>query len=172
MYTSMLLVALTGLPVAADADGAPAWQTNYSQAKKLAATEQKPLAIFIGAGASGWNQLSRDGKLGKEIEQTLAEKYLPVYLDSTTEQGRKLATAMGINDKVGIVISDARGEMMAFYHEGDLARSDLARYLARYSDPTRRVDFTESNPSHGGYQSYYPPVGGSYCPNCAGGRRR
>jgi hypothetical protein len=86
--------------------------------------------------------------LGKEIEQVLTEKYVPLYVDSSTNPGRNLALALGISDPVGIVISDSKCATMAFYHEGDLAKADLTRYLARYSDPNRLVEFTESNPGH------------------------
>lgn len=172
MYHTMLLVALTGLPIGAEAEGSPAWQTNYTQAKKLCATENKPLAVFVGVGETGWNQLARDGKLGKDVEKTLSDKYLPVYVDSSTAAGRKLANALGITDKVGIAISDSKGEWIAFYHEGDLAKTALTNYLARYSDPSRKVEWTESNPGPGHettYQSFYPAqptfIGGG-CPNC------
>jgi hypothetical protein len=170
MYTSMLLVALSGLPVAADAEGAPKWQTSYAEAKKQCVAEQKPLAVFIGTGKAGWNQLARDGKLGTEIQQVLSDKYVPLYVDSGSAQGRQLATALGINSPVGIVISDSKCEMMAFYHEGDLANSNLSRYLARYADPNRVVPYTESNPGHH-HQAYYAPVGGC-AGGCCGGRCR
>jgi hypothetical protein len=166
MYTSMLLVALTG--ISADAEGSLKWQTSYTEARKQCATEQKPLAVFLGIGKAGWNQLARDGKLGKEIEQVLMEKYIPVYVNTSTEQGQTLAKALGINDSVGIVISDAKCEMMAFYHEGDLAKADLSRYLDRYSDPNRVVQYTESNPGH---KASYAPAGGCVG-GCCGGRCR
>jgi len=169
MYTSMLLVALAGVPVAADAEGTPKWQTSYTEAKKQCVADQKPLAVFIGTGKAGWNQLARDGKLSKEIEQVLSDKYVPLYVDSSSAQGRQLATALGISDPVGIVISDSKCEMMAFYHEGDLASADLSRYLARYSDPNRVVQFTESNPGH--HKASYAPVGGCVG-GCCGGRCR
>lgn len=54
---------------------------------------------------------------------------------------------------------------MAFYQEGDLAKSDLSRYLARYSDPDRVLQFTESNPGH------KAPAAGCVG-GCCGGRCR
>ena len=66
---------------------------------------------------------------------------------------------------MGIAISDVTGDKLAFYHEGDLANADLVRYLERYSDPNRVVEFTESNPGrrHGG------GGGGCYGGGCGGG---
>jgi hypothetical protein len=170
MYTSMLLVALSGLPVAADAEGSLKWQTSYTEAKKQCLADQKPIAVFIGSGKSGWNQLSRDGKLGKEIDQVLMEKYVPLYIDSSTPEGKRLATVLGINDPVGIVISDSKCEMMAFYHEGDLAKDSLSTYLARYSDPNRVVQFTDSNPGHHKAAAYAPA--GGCVGGCCNGRCR
>jgi hypothetical protein len=165
MYTTMLLVALAGLPGAND--GSPAWQTDYYQAKRQGAEEKKPLAVFIGTGLEGWNKLARDGRLKRDVDQVLAQKYIPVYIDTATPVGKRLAVAMGIETPIGIVISDSKGDLMAFYHEGDLADSDLSRYLARYSDPNRTVEWTESNP--GKHASYGCADGSCYGGVCTTG---
>jgi hypothetical protein len=155
MYTSMLLVALTGF--SAGAEEGLTWHTDYSQARKQGQGEKKPLAVFVAPSKDGWKKLSREGKLGKEIERTLEDSYVCVHVDSATPAGKKLASALGLESGLGIVISDSKGELMAFYHEGDLANRDIARYLKRYADPDRVVSHTESNPGRETTQSYYPP---------------
>jgi len=181
MYTSMLLLALTGTP-AADADGL-AWQSDYSAAKKQAQTDKKPMAVFIGSGQDGYQKLSKDGKLGKVVEQILTNNYIPVYIDSTTPAGKKLAQDFELTSGSGLVLSDRGGEMMAFYNEGSLTRADMLRYLEKYADPNVVVRGTETYPGtarssyygpngqpngQGGYQSFYPNQGGYY-PNFGGG---
>jgi len=157
MYTSILLVALTGFPAQANVEEAPAWQTDYGQARKQGESEKKPLAVFVAAGKNGWKKLSKDGALGKEIEKTLTTSYIPVHIDSSTEAGKNLAAALGLESGLGIVISDSAGSLMAFHHEGKLANRDLARYLNRYADPDRVVSRTDTNPEPAPVRSYYPP---------------
>ena len=154
MYTSMLLVALAGFPKVADGLEASVWHTDYYQARKLAKTEGKPLAVFVAPGKDAWNKLSRTGKLGKVSEHSLAENYVRVFIDSKTVQGKKLAAELGLETGLGVVISDRSGELMAFHHEGDLANASLGNYLHRFADPNRVVKTTETNPSQ--YSSYYP----------------
>ncbi len=190
MYTSMLLLALIAAP-AADADDGPTWMSDYSAAVTKADADKKPLAVFVGSGQEGYMKLSRDGKLGKAVDQLLAKSYVPVYIDSTTPKGQKMAKALELTNGLGLVLSDRTGNTMAFYHEGDLARADLLRYLNKYADPDLVVERTETNPATqrtsyygpGGAApagtpsiSYYPPTVPAYygggSGGCAGGRCR
>lgn len=156
MCTSILLVALTGFPALANVEEALTWRTDYSEARKVGLSEKKPLAVFVSSGKNGWKSVARDGELGKDIEKTLADSYVCVYVDAGTESGKRLATTLGIDGR-GIVISNAAGDLMAFHHVGDMANRDLARYLTRFADPERVVQATETNPP-AVRQSFYPPA--------------
>jgi hypothetical protein len=163
MYTSVALFALSGILAAGPAAESPTWLTSYSLARKQAESKHRPLAIFLGSGPSGWNNVSQSGKLGKRVQALLAEHYLCVYVDTSKPAGKELAGDFEIPDGLGIVISDANGQVQAFRHEGDLSTERLAQYLDRYSDPTRVVQFTETNPSE--RMSYYPSQSApSYAP--------
>jgi hypothetical protein len=193
MYTSLMLIAFSGLVGVADGGGAPAWQNDYYAAQKSAEEQKKPLAVFLAPGENGWEKLSREGALDSEVKQLLTGKYIPVFINTDTDAGKKLAQAFGLAGTKGIVISDRGGSLQAFWHEGDLANRDLVRNLERFSDPQMVVRTTETNatgrvsyyvgPNGVTYQSFYPTSyqsnysGGSYCPTCstcAGGvcRRR
>ncbi|MBY0525026.1 MAG: hypothetical protein K2R98_16595 [Gemmataceae bacterium] len=173
MYTSMMLVALAGFPALANVEEGVSWQTDYSQARKQGQSEKKPLAVFVASGKDGWSKVARSGELSKEIEKTLASSYVCVYVDRSTEAGKKLAGALGVEGSLGLVISDASGSLMAFHHDGDLASRDLTRYLTRYADPERTVTQTDTNPPPATRQSYYPPQQQPYTPpiNFGGGGR-
>src|SRR5262245_23387356 len=88
MYTSFLVLALSGL-VAADTAN-PGWQNDYVAARSQAQREGKPLAVFLGSGESGWQKVGRDSN---EVKQVLANKYICVYVDSKTDEGKRLAEA-------------------------------------------------------------------------------
>src|SRR5262245_38819627 len=146
MYTSVMLLALSGLAGVAD-DAAPAWQNDYFAAQKQGETQNKPLAVFLAPGENGWDRVSREGGLEKEVKQLLADKYIPVFVNTDTDAGKRLARAFEMSSGKGIVISDRTGAVQAFWHEGALSNQNLARYLQRYSDPNLAVRTTEMNPS-------------------------
>lgn len=168
MHTSVLLIALSGFSAPTYVEEAPVWHTDYSEARKQCQSEKKPLAVFINSGKDGWHKLAKDGELGKQIEKTLATSYVCLYVNSATDAGKRLASALGLESR-GIVISDSSCKLMAFYHEGDLANPDMARYLNRFADPDRVVQYTESNPAPV-YRSYYPPAQPSFGGFGGGGR--
>jgi hypothetical protein len=157
MYTSILVVALSGFAPAADTAVAPSWMTDYTKAGQLSAREHKPLAVFLGSGKDGYLKLSQDGSLSREAKQILAEKYVCLHIDTSTEHGQSLADAFEMPDGLGIVISDRTSKLQAFRHEGDLTEDTLVRYLVRYSDPQLVVRGTDTNPSHETRRSYYAP---------------
>lgn len=146
MYTSGLLVALLGL-FPSSIRQEPSWLEDYSQACRQCQKAEKPLIVFIGSGTKGWNRLSRDGQLSVETKEFLSKSYVCLYVDATREAGQELATAFEMPNRLGVVISDSKGQVQAFRHEGDLRAPDLMHYLRRYADPQRIVASTESNPS-------------------------
>jgi hypothetical protein len=154
MYASVTLLALSGFFVGA-MPVSPAWQADYDLARKLGRESQKPLAVFIASGKSGWHNLSKEGKLGKETSFVLAAEYVCVYLDTTQERAKRLATAFEVPDGKGLILSDRTGAVQAFRHEGELADKELLRQLRRYADPERIVRTTEGTSIE--RVSYYAP---------------
>jgi hypothetical protein len=153
-----LIVALSGMP-AAGLDG-PSWQTDYAAARKEGAAQEKPLAVFVGSGQAGWNQLDQDGRLSARAKQLLATEYVCVYVDTEMEAGRRLADELGITNGLGVVLSDRSGKLQAFRHEGNLTDARLVSYLDRFSDPNLVVTTTVSNPdrNENPNRSYAPAV--------------
>jgi hypothetical protein len=171
MYTSFLLVALSGLVAPADTTASPAWLTDYSKASQIVARANKPLAVFLGAQA---DKVSSEGQLSPEAKQFLADNYVCLHIDPATAQGKQLASAFEMPGGIGIVISDRKGKVQAFRHEGSLDNTSLVRQLVYYADPQVVVRATESN--SGNRVSSYPPseapAAGSCptCSSCANGR--
>jgi hypothetical protein len=184
MYTSILMFALSGLVPAAEVRETTTWLTDYNAARKQVASAKKPLAVVLSPGAKAWGKLSSDGGLSDEAQKFLKDNYLCVFINTETEEGKRLAKEFEMPSGLGIVISDRTGDLQAFRHEGDLANSDLLRYLQRYADPNYVVVRTESNPHHrggmygggGGYVSMQGCCGypsGGFCSSCSGhGRHR
>jgi hypothetical protein len=156
MFTSALL-ALAGFFASAPASDSPSWLTDYPEARALGRSQQKPLAVFVGQGPRGWDEVSRDGKLGKEIRKLLALHYICVYVDANTKEGRRLAAQLELDRGLGLVLSDRTGSLQAFRHEGDLDADPLAGYLKRFADPDLVVRRTETNPPPAVRVEYYAP---------------
>jgi len=144
MMYSVLLIALWG--IAPSVSEKPAWIMDYGQAKKLSRLERKPMAVFIGSGVSGWNDLSRQGRLEPDAGRLLAKSYVCLYVDMSDEEGRRLAGAFEMSQPRGIVISDSTGKLQAFRREGNLRDEDLVYYLERFSNADLIVLHTETNP--------------------------
>ncbi len=165
MYTSLALVALSSFLALAVPEERHPWLSDYSLAALQGQNEKKPLAVFVGSGPAGWDKLSKDGKLGEEVQRILESHYVCVYVDTSRNHGKQLAAAFELDDSTGIVISDRTGGIQAFHHEGDLYNRDLERYLRKYADPNFVVRGTEINLSE--EVSYYPP---SFSRPVGGGR--
>jgi len=177
MSSTTLVIALASF-VASYAPDPLSWQADYGSAKRLGADGSRPLAVFIGSGKAGWNQVSRDGPLAKEAKQVLANNYICVYVDTDAEAGRELAMSFEINEGPGLVLSDHTGNHQAFRHAGDLPKEQLVRLLTRYADPDRVVRTTETSTServdyapvaYPAIQPAYRPLG--YAPGFSGGGR-
>jgi hypothetical protein len=150
MY-SVLLIALWG--IAPSVRQEPGWITDYGEAKKLSEMERKPIAAFVGSGVKGWNDISREGRLESDTGRLLAKSYVCLYVDTATEEGRRLARAFEISQSRGIVISNSNGKLQAFRHEGNLRNEDLTYYLERFSNPDLVVSHTETNPPERRYSA-------------------
>jgi hypothetical protein len=143
MY-SVMLIALLG--IAPSSSARPVWIADYGEARRLSEINRKPIAVFIGAGTTGWNDVSREGRLGVDTGHLLATNYVCVYVDTASQEGRRLAQAFQLDKSRGIVISNSQGKLQAFRHEGDLRDLELAHYLKRFSNPDLVVLQTETNP--------------------------
>jgi hypothetical protein len=161
MYTSVLVIALLGFSES-PAPESPTWMSDYNAARKLGREQKKPLVVIIGNGEAGWNGLSRKGTLSKEARRLLATEFVCVYADTKAKEGQQLAASFDMPQGPGVVISDRKGELQAFRHEGDLANGTLLRYLRRYADPEFVARVTETNPPPARraapQPAYAPPV--------------
>ena len=143
MNSSIALLALWGALVPQVNRLSLNWEQDYRQARATGVRVQKPLAVFVGTGADGWKQLLREGNLDAELRKTLVDRYVPVYINQDTDDGKQMAELFGLSGKHGLIISDRSGGAMAFRHDGDLTAKDLARHLTRFSDPDHVVTTTE-----------------------------
>jgi hypothetical protein len=165
MYTSILLVALSGVSASVDGGKVASWSQDYMSARKQAIAEKKPLAVFLAPGKGAWDKIGRDGGVNADANSVLASQYVCVHVDTSTSAGKVLAEAFEIPGGLGIVISDRTGDIQAFRHEGALANQDLVRYLNRYSDPTRVARMTDSNPGREPAPISYPFAAPNYYPS-------
>lgn len=173
MSNSLALLALSGLLPFNTGTEKPAWLADYAAARQIGRATQKPLVVVIGSGQEGWEKMSQEGKLGKEVNRALAGNYVCVYVDTADPWGQRLAAAFAMNQGPGLVISDRSGDVQAFSHQGTLTEANLADRLRRHADPQRVVRQTETNVSQ--RVSYYPPSyqqvpASSYAPVFSGGR--
>jgi hypothetical protein len=184
MYTSILMVALSGFAPSATAADAPIWLTDYRTALKQGASKNKPVAVVLAPGANGWRKLANEGDLSNTAREILESQYVCVHINTATTEGMRLAKGFDLPSGLGIVISDRTASLQAFYHEGDLTDEKMVRYLQRYGDPQYTVTTTETNPSErrrggsgsGGTVGYCPTCtvypSCSSCGGCGGGRGR
>jgi hypothetical protein len=144
MYTTVVLAALTSFVAHEELVARPAWLNDYSLASERGTAMRKPLAVFIGTGETGWNDISKDGSLGREATELLVTHYVCVYLDTNKKESQSLAQALAITDGVGLVLSDRTGKLQAFRHEGETQSNELEKWLRRYADPERVATTTET----------------------------
>lgn len=171
MTTSFALLALTGLLAGNTGAEKPAWLSDYATARQLGRMMQRPLAVVVGSGQEGWNRLSQDGQLGKEVNRLLAANYVCVYVNTADPKAQGLAAALELSNSPGLVISDRSGATQAFHHQGSLADGPLTDSLRRYAEPQRVVRQTETYPSS--RVNYYPPAQAApamSAPSFGGGR--
>lgn len=154
--TTFATVALSAV-LSTAAIETPNWQSDYSKALTAAATQQKPVAVFIGSGEGGFAKVT-GGQLPADAGQVLAKSYVCVYVDTDTTAGKTLAGQFELTN--GLVISSKGGNVQALRHTGTVAPADLTGYLTKYSE-VKSVATTEQ----GGVVPAGVVVGG-----CANGR--
>ena len=161
MNTLIAIVALAGSLASANIPEQPKWEKSYFEARTWAAERQRPLAVFIGSGVSGWEKVSKEGSFDPKVNQLLKDKYVCVYIDTDTQDGKALAMVFQVNGK-GLVISDKTGNTQAFHHSGDLSPALLVKAVERYAD-VKEARSTETTATLAP-----PPVmhDQSSCPNC------
>lgn len=155
MTTSFTLLALSGLLAGNTGPEKPAWLSDYAAARQLGRMMQRPLAVVVGSGQEGWERLSQDGKLGKDVNRLLAANYVCVYVNTADTNAQGLAAALELSSGPGLVISDHSGLTQAFHHQGSLSDGTLSDSLRRYAEPQRVVRHTETAPVR--RVSFYPP---------------
>jgi hypothetical protein len=163
MYTSLIALALVGV---SGATPSASWQS-YAQASQTVEKERKPLAVFLGTGQNGWEQVA--GSLGSEAEKVLAASYLCAYVDTNSPDGKKLAQAFEMKNGVGVVLSDRTGTNQAYWHDGTLPQTELVRQLVRHSMSTRSSMYPAEGSAVGATSSVMQ--NGAYCPSCSAGVR-
>jgi hypothetical protein len=177
MYTSIVLVALAGSTLSAAVPESLNFNSDYKAARLTGKSDRKPLAVFIGSGPKGWEQRTTDGQLSQDVQKLLQAHFVCVYVDTSSEDGKKLAGDFGMQE--GLVISDAIGENQAFRYTSKLSNSELQAKLKKYGDPTRVTMTTDSQlredvrfysadapAATAAPASYYTIPSSSYCPSC------
>ncbi|QDU23226.1 hypothetical protein [Urbifossiella limnaea] len=139
MLTTTFAAVLVSAALA-EAPSAPAWETNYARASETAVAQRKPLAVFIGHGESGYNRVV-GGNMPTEAGRLLSTSYVALYVNADTAEGKRLATAFGVEE--GLVISSRCGNLQALKYGGAVPALDLASYLTKYSAADVAVTTTE-----------------------------
>lgn len=128
---AVLSVLLTGEALPAGV----AWQTDYSTALSTAVAQQKPIAVFIGRGETGYSKLVTEGQIPASAGDLLAKNYVCVYVDTDTPAGKSLASQFAISS--GVIISTRGGSYQALRHAGSVSATDLTQYLTQYGDTAK-----------------------------------
>jgi hypothetical protein len=153
MYTALVYFALAGVFGHAALTGGPVWLKDYPAARQQSVQANKPLAVFIGAGKQGWQEVSQDGRLDKDVLKILSADYVCVYVDVNQAAGKELAGEFEVAEGPGLIISNRQAKLQAFHHEGSLSNQDIERYLRRFAAPDVVVQYTETKPLN--RTSYY-----------------
>ena len=145
MYTSIVLIALTGFFTNGTAEKeSPVWMEDYKTALTASVRQQKPLAIFLAEGRQSWDQVSRDGNLGKDVNRILHSDYVCVYIDTSKAAGQRFASVIDVPQGLGMVLGDRSGEFQAFRHAGQLTNETLEGFLRKYANREVVVQATET----------------------------
>jgi hypothetical protein len=133
MLTMMAVVALATSVSTSNISPNPTWLDDYATAQQRVALVHKPMVVFVGNGPEGWRNVVRDGGLTPTVSKLLADKFVCLYVDTSTAAGRTLAGSFEVAHK-GLVISDKAGTTQAYSLSGDLSGSELVRTLEKYAD--------------------------------------
>ena len=138
------LISLVALSLSfVDVSRPPAWQTDYRAALVQGARQHKPLAVFLAPGKESWHKLSPSGALSQGVQQLLTAKYVPVFLNTETAQGKAWASAFEVPGGIGLVLSDRDGQYQVFRHEGILPEKHLVGALERHAASRGNINSTE-----------------------------
>lgn len=157
MRTSVGFFAFAGLLAAFAAPLSAqevSWKKSYWEARDQGQKVKKPLAVIVGTGPTGFQQVLSDGTLSSDVRKILADEYIPVYLDADKAENAKLIQELGILSKKGVVLSCRAGETQAYFHEGSLSEVELTRQLKHFADPNVSIRSTLNG---SGRYSYYQP---------------
>ncbi len=144
MYSLIGFIALTSTALSALPDQ-QLWMRNYTAGLKKANVDHKPLVVVVGTGQNGFDKVVREGKLDDQTRQLLADKYVCVFIDGSQAAQANVLKDLSIATGQGIVISDSKGQWMAFHHDGTLAQADLQKYLRQFADPNLEVRTTQTH---------------------------
>lgn len=127
---SLMMSAAATLLAAAPA---PSFSPNYAEAIAQAQQQHKPVAVFLGKGADGLAKLVTEGVVPTSASAALQSEFICLYVDTTTDAGRKLAGNFEMTE--GLVISDRDGAKQVLRHGGSIPAEALATYTATYATP-------------------------------------
>src|SRR5687767_2935922 len=96
MYTAMAVVALSWSVAAGDTPSTPTWLDDYQAAQARVGTAGKPMVVVLGNGQDGWREVVRDGGFDSSVNRMLGDKFVPLYVDTTTAKGRQLADSLQV----------------------------------------------------------------------------
>ena len=133
------------------------WKGSYQEARTHGQKVRKPLAVIVGAGKTGFQQLIQDGSLSSDVRKILANEYISVYLDSEKAENKRLIEDLGITLGKGIVLSDRDGKTQAFFNDGTISEKDVTRQLWHFADPSIVVHTTTTLSTY--RNSFYPSSG-------------
>jgi len=170
--TTMAAMTMMGLVASGAFLPGPTWVPDYGTALRQAAEQGKPVAVFIADGNDGFAHVLKGGSLPADATKLLKDKYVSVFVDTTTAEGK--ATAKAFELQQGLVISNCGGVKQVLRHDGSVTPESLKTYLSRFAETTT-VTTTESNvPAATVAPASYgsPIVNPFYCPSCQQGGRR
>jgi hypothetical protein len=162
MFSSVLLFALASyLTPTAIITTPVSWHNDYTSALDRAVRDKKPVAIIVGTGPKGWQEITKKSEISKEAHDLLDEHFVCVYLDASTERGKKMADALNVGSGPALIIGDRSGTNQAFRYKGSLTNDELSSTLKRFSKVSDVATLTEfdvagSAPQAPRQQTYYP----------------
>ena len=154
MFTTSLTTAVVaGLFASGSIGGLPEWTESYGKAIAMAGDTNKPVAVFLTPGTL--SSLTNGKGLKSDVMKSLKDNYVAVQIDTTTDEGKKLAGAFGMTQ--GVVLSGRSGQKIALRHEGSVSPEQVAEYLTKYSNVSTVVT-TEYHTSVVPVVQYQPTV--------------
>jgi hypothetical protein len=164
----MLLVALS--PWMANAALSPEWSHEYAKALKLASGAGKPLVVFVGSGTEGWRTVA-EGGVSPEALKLLKERYVCLYVDTATTEGREVADSFEVGRRTALIISDKAAKYQAYKQPGPIASASLDEVLQKYvayqipESQIQRASYYSGPPA--GTPTYTGGFGGGFGRGCS-----